>query len=594
MILKSIQIFPKGKEGWDSGKITFSEHITQFFGPNGTGKSPLLQSVIYCLGLGTKFRKDIYENCLKAKLTLESGGELISFERSYSKEFYVNVVEQTGYSEVKYEFYSEGQVSDYLFKLLGFNNRSLVTNSKSQTPIYLSTIIPFFYADQNSGYTSIYATDKRFIKDQFSEMVRFLFRLPEKNSFDKKKSKLNAERELEHWNNVVVDRKSELTIVKDSITGEVRSARELNDLIEKISFELDLVKNNVIDKAEVDQSFNLLISTMSKQIRDIDRELVSINQKLNSVDLIVEEIEDEISTLNLNEEARREFLDFGEICANSDNGCGLFSKSNETYTKSLLYLKDQIKDLKRNKALDNDRRKSLSNSKRSIKKDLDSVIRNRNEALEGTKNSSLVALLNELERKLFEAKSELSDVLKIEEYEKRYIAALNKQEAAQVKVNSFGRDNEKLTDLVKTRVLLTEKLVKWLSILQTRNVSFDIEYVNDFEPIFDGESIQSLSGSTKIRVLLAYHAALLESVLIKRGDSLPFLVFDTPKQHEIDSEDLDAFFKELKKLCKKFGIQVVFSTSEYHYLGDAKDIEYLPLYEGQNQKMYLKNPRFNQ
>lgn len=594
MKLKSIQISPKGKDGWNSGEFIFSEQITQFFGPNGTGKSPILQSIIYCLGLSTKFRKDIYENCSKAMLTIESSGKLVSLERPYSKEFYMKVVERIDDSEFTHEFYSEVHVSDYLFKLLGFNNRSLVTNSKSQTQIYLSTIIPFYYADQNSGYSSIYATDKRFVKDQFLEMVRFLFRLPEKNSFDKKKSKLKAERELEYWGSVVVDRKAELTIIKDSIAGEVRSVKGLNDVIDKLIFELDLAKNNAMDDSEVDESFNLIISSLSKQVRDIDREMFLINQKLSGVDSIVAEINDEVSTLSLNEEARREFLDFGEICANSGNGCGLFSISNDTYTKSLLYLKDQIKDLKRNKALDDIRQESLLSSKSSIKKELDSVIQNRNDAIEGAGNSSSIALLNVLERKLFEAKSELSDVLKTEEYEKRYIGALNSQEAAQVKASSFGRDSEKLTDLVKTRVQLTEKLIKWLSVLQTRNVSFDIEYVNDFEPVFDGESIQSLSGSTKIRVLLAYHAALLESVLSKSGNSLPFLILDTPKQHEIDSKDLDAFFKELKKLCRKYDIQVIFSTSEYHYLGDDIDIEYLPTYEGQSQNMYLKDPRFSQ
>ena len=282
MNLKSIQVFPKGKDGWSSGEIVFSEHITQFFGQNGTGKSPLLQSIIHCLGLSTKFRKDIYENCSKAKLTLESDGKLVSLERTYSKEFYISIVERIDDSELKHELYSEGQVSDYLFTLLGFKNRNLVTNSKSQTPIYLSTVIPFYYADQNSGYTSIYATDKRFVKDQFSEMVRFLFRLPEKNSFDKKKSKLKAERDLEHWDGVTVDRKLELAIVKDSITGEVRSVKELNDVIEKITFELDLAKNNAMDDSEVDQSFDFLISSMSKQVRGIDREMLSIEQKLFS------------------------------------------------------------------------------------------------------------------------------------------------------------------------------------------------------------------------------------------------------------------------------------------------------------------------
>ncbi len=593
MKLKSIQIFPKGKEGWSSEEIYFSSHITQFYGPNGTGKSPLLQSIIHCLGLSTKFRKDIYENCSKARLILESNVKAVILERPYSKEFYIKVIERNGDVELLQEFYSEGQVSDYIFEQFGFDNRNLITSSKTQTSIYLATLIPFYYVEQNSGYTNIYVTETRFIKDQFSEIVRFLLKLPEKNSFDKNKSKLKAERELEHWNGVVVDRKAELKIVKDSIVGEVRSTVELNHLIEKFTFELDLVKNHAMDDSELDQSFNVLISSLSKQVRDTDREILSIDQKLKNVDLIVAEIQDEISTLSLNEEARREFLDFGEICAFSNNGCGLFSRSNETYTKSLLYLKDQIKDLKRNKNLDGERRELLLNTKNAIRNELDSTLQNRNNNLNRNKNSHYIELLNDFERKLFETKSELSDVLKIEEYEKRYLNALNCQEAAQTKLNSYAKNNEKLADLVKIRVLLTEKLVKWLSVLRTRNVSFDISYVNDFEPIFDSESIHSFSGSTKIRVLLAYHAALLETVLSKNGNSLPFLVFDTPKQHEIDSEDLDAFFKELKVLCKDFGIQVVFSTTEYHYLGDSLDIEYRPNYEGQSQKMYLNDPRFN-
>lgn len=593
MKLKSIQILPKGNDGWRSNEIFFSDHITQFYGANGTGKSPLLQSVIYCLGLNTKFRKDIYENCAKAKLKIEVDGKFITLERPYSKDFYVQVVELGIDSAVKYEFYSEGQVSDYIFKLLDFENRNLVTNSKSQTSIYVSTIIPFFYSDQNTGYSSIYATEKKFIKDQFSEMIRFFFGLPEKNSFDKKKAKLKAQRELEYWDSVVLDRKSELSIVKDSMSSELRSIQELNDIVEKLNFELSLAKNSVMDTSEVDQSYSFLINDVTKRIRRIDRELISINQKINSVDSIVAEIEDEISTLNLNEEARREFLDFNEICSNANNSCGLFSRFNETYSKSLLYLKDQIKDLRRNKYLDDEKKLALSNEKHVLKKELYSLIEKRQSSIKSEESRSSILLFNELEKKLFEAKSELSDVLKVEEYEKRYIEALNGQESAQSKLNSFGKDNEKLTDIVKIRLLLAKRLVKWLSVLKTRNVSFDIKYVNDFEPVFDGEPIQNLSGSTKIRVLLAYHAALLESILFQGGYSLPFLIFDTPKQHEIDSEDLDTFFKELKSLCSKFDVQVIFSTSEYHYVGDFIDLEYLPQYEGVSQKMYLYNPQFN-
>ncbi|WP_206538740.1 hypothetical protein, partial [Aeromonas finlandensis] len=58
---------------------------------------------------------------------------------------------------------------------------------------------------------------------------------------------------------------------------------------------------------------------------------------------LTHEINTEIDTLNLNEEARRVFLSFNEICGSSC--CQLFNSSSNSYSKNLLYLKDQIKDL---------------------------------------------------------------------------------------------------------------------------------------------------------------------------------------------------------------------------------------------------------
>ena len=67
-----------------------------------------------------------------------------------------------------------------------------------------------------------------------------------------------------------------------------------------------------------------------------------------------------------------------------------------------------------------------------------------------------------------------------------------------------------------------------------------------------------------------------------------FLILATPKQHEIHNDDLNQYIKALKVLCDQHSVQVVFSTTEYHYQGDNQDIEWNPKYQGEKQLMFLK------
>ncbi len=61
MKLINIQIFPNNQLGWRSDLLRFGDNITQLFGPNGCGKTPIVQSIAYCLGYPSVFRNDIYD-----------------------------------------------------------------------------------------------------------------------------------------------------------------------------------------------------------------------------------------------------------------------------------------------------------------------------------------------------------------------------------------------------------------------------------------------------------------------------------------------------------------------------------------------------
>jgi hypothetical protein len=69
--------------------------------------------------------------------------------------------------------------------------------------------------------------------------------------------------------------------------------------------------------------------------------------------------------------------------------------------------------------------------------------------------------------------------------------------------------------------------------------------------------------------------------------SIEFLIFDTPRQHDIETKDFAAFVARLKNICKDNRAQIVFSTTEYHYDAAEGDIEWQPEFSGFEQPMYL-------
>ena len=78
MRLHALKIEGKKPNGWESAPLPFGLYITELFGPNGSGKTPIIQSVVHALGYPVKYRDDILAHCDAVALTLEnSSKELI-------------------------------------------------------------------------------------------------------------------------------------------------------------------------------------------------------------------------------------------------------------------------------------------------------------------------------------------------------------------------------------------------------------------------------------------------------------------------------------------------------------------------------------
>lgn len=582
MKLVSLQIFPSGQFGWKSDFLEFGKDITQLYGKNGCGKTPLVQTITYCLGYPSIFRNDIYDHCNYAILTVDTPKGTLKLKRIYSKDVDIEVTDINNNIQ---RFFDEKEYSLFLFDWLGFEVSNLVTTENKISQPYLSTLLPIFYLDQDSGYSDIYSPPKKFIKDQFSEMIRMAIGLPEKNSFDAKKEQFRAKERLDSLDRQVESNARQIELAKQNASVVSKTSKELNNEIHAIESDISRLKDT---SANHDDSINVLDRLVSKNIesiRDISTEFNEISKRMQSVARIIHEINTEVEALNLNEEAKRVFLSFKEICGASH--CQLFSFSSESYSKNLLYLMDQIKDLERNSEIDKIKSEQLLNQKQVLENGLQLLVDERNSALQKSEISALVDTISELKNQIFSLQSQCGDIEKVELLEKKHVEILSDRNRALDKYESFSKLRSSIPELVRARADLRQYYLNWLDILLTKNISRDITFKDDFTPVLGNETISQLKGSTRTRAVLAYHAALLELILSDNKPHFRFMILDTPKQHEIHNDDLDHYLKELKLLCQKLNLQIIFSTTEYHYIGDDNDQEWNPLYPGEKQNMFL-------
>lgn len=583
MKLKSIKIFPKGIKGLSSPDYILGEHITLLFGLNGSGKTPVIKSITYCLGYPELFRNDIYERCSYAVLIVEINSLEYKFKRFYEQsQFHLEVTEPLGTVQT---FYDERTHSDYIFELLGLPSLNLVTNKKELTQPYISTFLPIFYLGQDDGYNKIYSAKSNFIKDQFVEMVRYILGVPPKNSTNHQKNLKLEKQKLTSLDDAIKSSNSVYKEIKAQTTHITKSSKELKYELKTLIDEFEMIKTSNDSVGQANYVYKNIQRSIRNDLYEIDQQVLDIIKRQRSFNKIISDINVEIETLSLNERAKRIFLSFDEICGSSN--CGLFSSSSEQYAKNLLYLKDQIKDLERNRDHDEITLSQLNANRKRLEESLQNTINAENRNTEDNDVSSLAESISIIKDAVYEVQSQIKDIEKISTIESRLVELHHSRDLAIESIASLKSVNSTPLDIISSRSSLKTYFIEWLDCINTVNISKDIKFSDDLTPALGNEKITQLSGSTRIRAVLAYHAALIELFLRRGNCPLKILVLDTPKQHDIDNHDLNEFMLKLKSLSVEFGLQIIFSTTGYHYVGDEFDNEWNPNYPGLEQSMYL-------
>lgn len=406
MKLIDLEILPKPGVGWGSGKLEFGKNLTQLYASNGSGKTPVLQSVVFALGYPTKFRDDIILKCEAVQLRVSIAERIYKITRRFSnsqKDFDITVVEESSAKESS--FYYEKDYTKYLFDLLGLSFPNLVSSSNEAVTPFMSTLLPVFYIDQDGGYNGVYKPPTtNFIKDQFFEMVRICLGVEPRNSFTAKKKRIELQAERTSLDERIHRQKNHIQSMYQESVYKNKTLDVIQKEMNELKSELDKLKSNKDVKNAVLDGVDTVITQKREEYREISKSVSILETRINGFDEIRNEIESEIQTLQLNEEAKRIFDSFKDICATP--GCGLFIGSSESYGKNLLYLKDQIKDLSRNNEISKGRLIELSKQKLGIERQLDALYQKKNSTIKNSEFGDLIELIGEITEKLIDLKKE--------------------------------------------------------------------------------------------------------------------------------------------------------------------------------------------
>lgn len=588
MRLKSLQVEPLGEGGWETPLLEFGNRTTMLFAANGSGKSPVVRMLASALGFPNNFRAEILEKCSAVVLHAEVEGKQLEIRRAFevrNGDFYATI----DFDGKQTEHHSQASFSVAFFELLGLKPPRLVSNKGKETQPYIATFLPLFYLIQGHGYSAAYrAPDSSFIMDQFVEMVRFAFGLNPKHSFEVKKSLIDEKSALEAQTRKIVAMQRVLEYQSRGVDDSDANQAALQLGAESLTQQIDGLRASVDAKGAASSTLSELLRQKDVQIRMRQLELFDLQNRVAGIETIRAEIDGEVKTLGLNEEALGIFKSFQEICRAPN--CGLFLGSAESYGKNLLYLKDQIKDLERNSQRAEIRVEHLEERLRELDGERRTIVQNL-ESPSASGIDQLVTAVQTLTKQLVDIQSELAQIAGLKEERSKLFKLEQERDRIQDRIEvltNTGRADYAFNEL---RRKLRELTVKWMDMLDTTSVSRNVDIDLNLRFTFGGETLETIgsggTSSTTSRLVLAIHAALLEAYLADKARPFRFMILDTPKQDELHTPDLARYLTALEKMCESKDAQLIFSSTEYDHPTGKQDERWLPSYRGSEKPMYL-------
>lgn len=548
--------------GLEMPSHNFGHFLTLVHGDNGSGKTAVMCSLFWALGGARRVEEPLWSQCIGVRLSIIGAqGGTATITREFRETLRATIDE----GNVRSEFQDDAAFSLAILKLLGIPNRTWTTRSGDSVGVYMSVLLPAIAIDQDKGWTLPYApfAATNFVEDQAEEVSRLLLGLDARHNAerDRMRETLIRERDRLERESDVRDRVIQ-SLSLDAARSESRDLSGLRIARERLIADLRTFDGVVTAFAEADAGMGGRVEEARTQRDKTARDLAASRQHREALDRLMHGVTADLDVVGSNEVAAQAFRRF---CSNP--GCGFFQGRDvaASYGRRVLYLKDQLKDLATAMDSAQSRVATLELQLAGCEAQLTRV-RSEYEHLANTSPATQIiaavdALTKDLARvsagiagaeQLEAARAERQDTVQAHS---RLIEDLHNHD--QVRVQRGGRVGE-------VRMRMQSLLLRWLAVLSTNPLG--VVALDECLRVTIGGKIlndqRGPSGSSRLRLVLAFHAARLEAALEGDGYHPGFLLFDAPKQHEIDPAHFIAYVGALRELSARFPgqVQVVVSS----------------------------------
>jgi len=439
-------------------------------------------------------------------------------------------------------------------------------------------LLPSMFVDQDHGWTTDYWTppNRNFILDQRQEVIRFLTGLPERHPFRARTEYDAAKQALERTERSIEMQRFILDRLR---TNEHLSEDEEPRLAEQrlqLLRELESSKEILEAIRSTTKFFDVAIESLESQRNGLLIRTALLAQRMEQLSLVFSELEGEEDILTANVQATDLLRQF---CDRPD--CQMFATSERSFGRSLLFLKDQIKDLKASDHELGAEVASIGEQLARVEALLSTKREERASAVNSSPQAAAMVRLGTLTKDLVQTELRLAKIQQYKVEQSKFEKLLDRREQEAVAVaDSRLTGIRGVNSVGDVRQLLSDAMQSWLMTLGTQNTG-GAHFDDDFVLFVDGAKFATTthqSGSTRTRIVLAFHAALLEVSLARGGNHPGWLFFDAPKQHELSQTDFDAYADRLQMIAARYPgqVQIVFSAADLKTQFQANDEMWLP------------------
>ena len=513
------------------------------------------------LGHEVELPPKIIEQCEFAEITILVNGRPVVLRRRLGSDFEISIND----GSAPKTFTAPAEYGTWFTALFCDTPRLFTDKNNHAAVLYANVLLPSISVDQDHGWTTDYWTppNRNFIVDQRQEVIRFLTGLPERHPFRARTEHDAAKQALERTEHSIE--------MQRFILDRLR----MNDHLSEDE-EPGLAERRLQLLRELESSKEILEAIRSTT-KFFDGEIESLEaQRKEQLSLVFSELEGEEDILTANVQATDLLRRF---CDRPD--CQMFATSERSFGRSLLFLKDQIKDLKASDRELGTENVSVGEQLTRVEALLSTKREARASAVNSSPQAAAMTRLGALTKDLVQTELRLAKIQQYKVEQSRFEKLLDRREQEAVAVTDSRLTGVRGSNSVgDARQLLSNAMQSWLVTLGTQNTR-GAHFDDDFVLFVDGAKFSTTthqSGSTRTRIVLAFHAALLEVSLARGGNHPGWLFFDAPKQHELSQTDFDAYADRLQMIAARYPgkVQIVFSAADLKTQFQADDEMWLP------------------